>query len=108
MRVPTKHIRPSTVFFVAALAVLGSILLIQERKAARLRAALAYYKSHSHERVVDRLHGRVLLKWADDCPLAEVVEQVKLSTAALAAGRFFRLAFRSRLIPSAWNAPAGR
>jgi hypothetical protein len=81
MRMPRKHIRPSTVFFVAAIAVLGSVLLIQERKAARLRAALIYYKSQSRERVVDRLHGKALLKWADDCPLEEVVEQVRRTTA---------------------------
>jgi hypothetical protein len=81
MRITSKHIRPSTVFFVAAIAVLGSVLLIQERKAARLRSVLAYYKSQSHE-VVDRLHGKALLKWAEDCPLEEVIEQVKWSTPA--------------------------
>jgi hypothetical protein len=81
MRVPIKHIRPSTVFLVVVIAALISVLVIEERKAARLRAALVYYKSVSHDRVVDRLRGRASLKWPDGSPLAEVVEQIKLSTA---------------------------
>jgi hypothetical protein len=82
MRFSIKHVRPSTVLFAAALVILGGVLVIEERKAARLHAALAYYKSLSHERVADRLRGKALLQWADDCPLGEVVEQIKQTTAA--------------------------
>jgi hypothetical protein len=82
MRISIKHVQPSTVILLAAIVVLGSLLVIEERKAARLRAALTYYKSRSHERVVDRLQWRTFLHWPDDSPLEEVIEQIKLSTAA--------------------------
>jgi hypothetical protein len=77
-----KHIRPSTVFLVGAIVVLGSVLVIEERKAARLRAALIDYKSRSHERVVDQLRRKASLQWADDSPLQEVIEQIKVNTVA--------------------------
>jgi len=81
MRITTKHIRLATVLLVVAIMVLGFRAVREEHKAARLRDALVYYKSRSHERVADRLRGKASLQWADDCPLEEVVEQIRLATA---------------------------
>lgn len=91
MRIPMKQVRPGEVFLVGAIIALGSLLVIEERKAARLRAALTYYKSRSHERVVERLLWKVFLHWPDDSPLAEVIEQIKISTAATRGSQNFPL-----------------
>jgi hypothetical protein len=80
MRLSAKRIPPTTVILVAAIVVLACVVVREERKAARLRNALAFYKSQSHERVADCLCRRALLRWADDCPLEDVVEQIRLAT----------------------------
>ena len=79
MRITTKHIRPATVLLVIAIMVFGFCAVREEHKAARLRDALVYYKSRSHERVADRLRGKALLQWEDGCPLEEVVKQIRLN-----------------------------
>ena len=84
MRLSITRIRPSTVVLVAAIGLLGGVLVVEERKATRLGAALKEYKRLSHRCVVDLLHTRkqALVTWANDTPLEQVIEQVKLATAS--------------------------
>jgi hypothetical protein len=82
MRISIKSIRPSTVFFWATIVGLGCVLLMEERKAARLQAALIDYKRQSHAGVLDQFRSRALLNWADGCPLADVIDRIQRTTAA--------------------------
>jgi hypothetical protein len=79
-----KPIRPSLVLLLVVILVLGYALTAQQRRVARLRSALARYKSQAHGQVIARLGaGAKIAKgmdWPEGTPLSEVIEQIKSAT----------------------------
>ena len=56
-------------------------MVVQQRKEARLRAALALYKLRAHADVIARFRNSApILDWPDQTPLGEVVEQIQFCT----------------------------
>jgi hypothetical protein len=78
---PDRRIRWITLLLGVAIVTLGCIFILRQRREERLWAALALYKSRSHERVVLRLrYSAPKMDWPDETPLGEVIEQIKLNT----------------------------
>jgi hypothetical protein len=76
-----RRVRPSTWLLLEVIVVLGSVLAWQQRREARLRAALQQYRSWYPNEILIRFQGPVpSLDWPDEAPLGEVIEQIKLRT----------------------------
>jgi hypothetical protein len=80
MKIPAERFPRSTLVLLIAIAALPSVVIAQQRKEARLEAALAHYKSRSHGLVVQCIDQMAILNWPDESPLGEVVEQIKMCT----------------------------
>jgi hypothetical protein len=68
------------ILLLIAIAIIACLIFVEQRKEARLRVALAHFKSRSHHLVIERLDWRAVLNWPDQSPLSEVVEQVRIGT----------------------------
>ena len=72
-----KRIRPGIVILLIVIAVLGATLIVRQRREARLRAALAAYKSRSRGQIV-RILGRWLpIDWPEGTTLEDAIELIK-------------------------------
>ena len=71
----------SSIVLLVAIAIMSVVTFVEQRREARLRAALARFKSRAHHLVVERLDWKAQrLYWPDQSPLAEVVEQIRVTT----------------------------
>jgi hypothetical protein len=77
-----KRFRPGTVLLVVLILVLGSSLVTRQRREARLRAALALYKSRATGDLVEIMGRSVPMDWPEGTPLREAIEQIKDGTPA--------------------------
>jgi hypothetical protein len=62
--------------------VLGYFLAVRQRREARLRAALALYKSRATGEIADLMGRWIPLDWPQDTPLGEAIEHIKAGTKA--------------------------
>ncbi len=62
--------------------VLGYALIRQQRKEARLRDALAAYKSRADQKIVGVLGGWMPLGWPDGTPLEGAIQRIKSASSA--------------------------
>jgi hypothetical protein len=72
-----KRIRPATAPLLVLIVVLGYSLAIRQRREARLRAALAIYKSRATGEIAGQMGARITMHWPDGTPLAEVIDQIQ-------------------------------
>jgi hypothetical protein len=72
-----KRIRPGIVILLIVIAVLGSALVVRQRREARLRAALAAYKSQARGPIVRVLNGWQPVDWPDGTTLEDAIELIK-------------------------------
>ena len=72
-----RPIRLVTVLLLITIVVLGYALSKQQRRTARLQAALTDYRAQSHGEMVQVLGGWAELDWPDDTPLDEVIEAIR-------------------------------
>src|SRR5689334_22167359 len=77
-----RRIRPVTLVLLVLIVVLGYSLAVQQRRGARLRAALAAYKGRATGDLADILGRSVGMDWPEGTPLAEAIEQIRASTPA--------------------------
>jgi hypothetical protein len=83
MRGPVKRLRLRTVAMVALVIALVATFCWRQHRLDRLRAALALYKSRSHESVIAKLNRPAPnLDWPGGTPLTEVVAFIQQETAA--------------------------
>jgi hypothetical protein len=76
-----RRIRPVTVLLLALIVVLGYSLAVQQRREARLRAALAVYEGRNQVTLSEYMRrGPAPLKWPDGTPLSEAIDEIKQRT----------------------------
>ena len=78
-----KRFRPGTALLVVLILVLGSSLVIRQRREARLRAALALYKSRATGDLVEIMGRSVPMGWPEGTPLGEAIEPIKADHAGI-------------------------
>jgi hypothetical protein len=79
-----KRIRPATVLLLALILVLGSTLVIRQRREARLREALALYKSRSQVELQRFLRtAPIPFGWPDGTPLSEAIDEIEQVTTGM-------------------------
>jgi hypothetical protein len=83
--VTRKRSRLSTLLLLIVIAVLVCALVAQQRKEARLRAALALYKSRSHEDILTILSQADVLDLSGESTLAEVIARIKVRSSRRSA-----------------------
>jgi hypothetical protein len=63
------------------IAVLGFLLVRQERRVSRLKEALSIFEARAHKRILGRLDVKeVPMTWAENATLGEVISQINLMT----------------------------
>jgi hypothetical protein len=72
-----KRIRPATVLLLVLIVVLGYSLAMRQRREARLRAALALYKSRATGEIAGHMGAWITTDWPDGTPLAEALDQIR-------------------------------
>jgi hypothetical protein len=87
MRRDMKRIRPGTVILMIVIVGLGSALVVQQRSEARLREALAAYKTRSRGQIVRVLGGWLPIDWPEGTTLEDAIELIKSRSSI--AWRFF-------------------
>ncbi len=79
---PGRPVRPVTVLLLLAIVVLGSALIVQQRREARLREALAAYKGRSQGQIVRTLGtGWLQFDWPEGTTLEDAIELIKARSA---------------------------
>ncbi len=72
--------RFSTLLLLIVILALGFALVAQQRREAKLRAALDLFRNRGHETMLDRLAEPLALDYPEDAPLEVVLKQIKTRT----------------------------
>jgi hypothetical protein len=76
-----KRIRPGIVILLIVIAVLGSALIVRQRREARLREALAAYRRNRRQEVLRLLDNRIPTDWPESITLEDTIALFKYPTA---------------------------
>jgi hypothetical protein len=71
------RVRPSSVLLLVVIVLLACALIAQQHKEARLRTALAHYKSQDQYLMLHRLDKPFYLNWSDGAALQEAIKVVQ-------------------------------
>jgi hypothetical protein len=74
---PRPRIRPSTLVLLALIAALGYGLVTQQRREARLRAALALYQARARDQILERIDEPISLTWPQESTLGQVIQELE-------------------------------
>jgi hypothetical protein len=81
-----KRIRPVTVLLVALILFLGYTLVVGQRREARLREALALYRSRNQVQLERFLRTAPLqFGWPNGTPLSQAIDEIRVVTTGLTA-----------------------
>ena len=72
-----KRFRPGTVVLLVLILVLGYFLAIGQRREARLRAALAFYKGRANGAIARYMDHGVAMDWPKGTPLNKAIEKIE-------------------------------
>src|SRR5262249_26888867 len=75
-----RRLKLSTLILLIVILALGFALVVQQRREARLRAALELYRARGQEKLLDRLGEPLSLTYPDGSPLEVVLKQIKSKT----------------------------
>jgi type II secretory pathway pseudopilin PulG len=75
-----KRIRPGIVILLIVIAVLGSALIVQQRREARLREALVAYQSRKRRQILRLLDHRIPIDWPESTTLEDTIALIKYPT----------------------------
>jgi hypothetical protein len=75
-----SRLRLSTLLLLIVIMALGFGLIVQQRKEARLQAALALYRNQAAETILETLEQPIVLAYSNGMTLEDVLKQVKAVT----------------------------
>jgi hypothetical protein len=75
-----RRIRLSTLLLLIVIMALGFGLVVQQRKEARLQAALAVYRSRAAETILETLEQPITLAYGERMTLEDVLKQIRIVT----------------------------
>ncbi len=81
-----KQIRLSDVVLVVALMTLAYVLVVRQKREARLQAALAEYQSQARIKIIECLQKPNRVGWPEGATLADAIECIRRSATPLPNG----------------------